>query len=117
MLKALLLSNISSEIICVWNGHAIKDGIVHQSQHGLKIEMAGYPNPANEFINVSFNGTPISGNIYTALTDLQGRNIGVYISREKLNQFDAFILPNGIYFLTINTNFVLETYKIICRLP
>ena len=73
-----------------------------------------YPNPANDFINLESNYTPIQK---IEIYDIQGRLVLSQIVRETLLQYHLNIseLSSGSYLLKATTNQGIESIKIIKR--
>ncbi|MFD1062888.1 T9SS type A sorting domain-containing protein [Winogradskyella litorisediminis] len=67
-----------------------------------------YPNPANEYVDISNTNTEI---LKIELFDISGKRI--YSGSE--NKIDVRNLKNGIYLLTIKTDFSITTKKIIVK--
>ena len=75
-----------------------------------------FPNPANEQINIEFKHT-ISGNVIISLTDELGRQINLTsqaLLNNKAFQIPTSNLPNGIYFLNIQSSqgYIVEKIEI-----
>ncbi len=75
-----------------------------------KIEIAVYPNPANDYINIISPNTSLTN---ATVTDISGKEV-LNKNLSKGHKIDTKELNNGIYFLTIyNDNQIIKTEKII----
>ena len=86
---------------------------MEEFKNDLIIEI--YPNPANELITVSLNGS-FDNNCIIQLLDLSGKPIiQEYLDYSVLakHKIDISSLNRGIYILRIKTNFKSAVHKII----
>jgi hypothetical protein len=58
-----------------------------------------YPNPANSFVNVQYNGDE---NIRVNMIDLNGKVVGSHLLKPGINTLDVSMLANGVYSLGVN---------------
>ncbi|QHI35088.1 hypothetical protein IMCC3317_04340 [Kordia antarctica] len=82
-------------------------------QTGIQLEVAAYPNPTTDFINLRLKNTDVSG-LSFQMVDVSGR----VIASKKLTTATTIIpmqkLPTAIYFISILRNKkIIKTFKII----
>lgn len=84
----------------------------------LKANMNVYPNPANDLLNIQLNLSSATGGTIT-LTDIAGRSIQqVSINDNETNQnilLQTAQLSRGLYFVTLNTDKLNVTKKVILQ--
>jgi hypothetical protein len=75
-----------------------------------------YPNPAKDFVTMKFDDT-IGSDFSISVTDALGKSHYVYEykgnNHEKEITIDFTSLKKGLYFIIINSQHAIKTYKII----
>ncbi|MDZ4757905.1 MAG: T9SS type A sorting domain-containing protein [Bacteroidota bacterium] len=83
-------------------------GIIAQTQNEIGI----YPNPAKDMLNLELGN--LEGNVYIAITDIQGKNIYTQIYSTCNNvTIQTSTFKSGIYILNVTSDKNTITHKII----
>ena len=81
------------------------------------LQLSNYPNPFTNRTTIELN-IPQSGFVRLSIVDFTGKEIQTLISKQLLSgthqyEWNAARLPNGIYFLRLETNGISETRKLM----
>ncbi len=77
--------------------------------------IAVFPSPANEQINVQFNGM-VKGNATVKIFDVTGNLVSQDFFTEisnKVFSYNVSALPNGIYMMDVNNNGTVQTQRFV----
>lgn len=72
-----------------------------------------WPNPTNGSLLVSLSAATENANMHLALSDLSGKNVLKLTGISGSQQLNLGYLPDGIYFLTVFNETMMETKKIV----
>jgi uncharacterized surface protein with fasciclin (FAS1) repeats len=79
-------------------GIVLNTTLLDASSNGINI----YPNPSNEFIQVSFTHE-LGQNTHIQLYDMTGKIVNEMDAQQQINQINTSNLSNGTYFVRINS--------------
>ncbi|MFH1118390.1 MAG: T9SS type A sorting domain-containing protein [Bacteroidota bacterium] len=70
-----------------------------------------FPNPSSGTVNIEFKGN--TGEFILGISDMSGRQTGIYSLKGEINTLDISYLKHGIYMLKINTDNRIITRKLV----
>ena len=103
----------TAELANVQTHNGIKDIPSRQ----MNLNCSVYPNPANEFVNLSFT-LPENDELTLSITDVIGKNTkliytGAYTKGENMVKIETAHLTSGTYFVTVTGTKVRGNIKLI----
>ncbi|WP_191861013.1 FG-GAP-like repeat-containing protein [Hanstruepera ponticola] len=93
-----------NEVIVIEEGQTLS--AIGLDNHEIRL----YPNPVNDFLNISMKGNT---NLNYAIYNLTGKLIQEMTMLPASNQIDIKSLKSGIYFIHLNTNQKTTIHKIV----
>jgi hypothetical protein len=95
----------------------IHDGVKDVPTHQMNLNCSVYPNPANEYVNLSFS-LPENDELTLSITDVIGKNTkliytGTYNKGENIVKIETAHLTSGTYFVTVTGTKVRGNIKLI----
>ena len=88
---------------------------VFNNQMNQEKAIAVFPSPANEQINVQFNGM-MTGNATVKIFDVTGNLVNQEFLSEVSNKvfsYNVSALPNGVYMMDVNNNGTVQTQRFV----
>jgi hypothetical protein len=88
---------------------------VFNNQMNQEKAIAVFPSPANEQINVQFNGM-LKGNATVKIFDVTGNLVSQDFVTEISNKvftYNVSALPNGVYMMDVNNNGTVQTQRFV----
>lgn len=117
----LSVAFVNQPFNCDWSAQLSNvqthDGIKDVPTHQMNLNCSVYPNPANEYVNLSFT-LPENDDLTLTITDVIGKNTkliytGTYNKGENTVKIETAHFTSGTYFVTVTGTKVRGNIKLI----